>query len=164
MPYTGLKVDDTVHDTSKSSHAIPAYPEFNSSTVYNDAYYQERREECDRLMGASIDYHQGDGSGSSPAVDISDAVVSGPNSLSVGNEYLYSLTGTYDDNYVRDYKVVWAVPSNETAIWEYRSDVTDILIVKASGKSSGTGTITCTLTERQNTSNIQSFTKTVNVF
>jgi hypothetical protein len=36
------------------SHAIPAHPEYNSATDFDDAFYQERRDECDRLVGLPV--------------------------------------------------------------------------------------------------------------
>ena len=36
------------------SHAIPAYPDYNSDTDFNDAFYQERRDECNRLVGMPV--------------------------------------------------------------------------------------------------------------
>ena len=36
------------------SHAIPAYPEYDSATEFNNAFYQERRDENDRLVGIPV--------------------------------------------------------------------------------------------------------------
>ena len=54
MPYTGLTIETTVHDANLSSHCIPAYPEYYSSTTFNAAFYTERQASNDELAGASI--------------------------------------------------------------------------------------------------------------
>ena len=36
------------------SHAIPAHPEYNSATNFDAAFYQERRDENDRLIGVPV--------------------------------------------------------------------------------------------------------------
>ena len=36
------------------SHAIPAHPEYNSATTFNNAFYQERRDKNDRLVGLPV--------------------------------------------------------------------------------------------------------------
>ena len=36
------------------NHAIPAYPEYNSATEFENAFYQERRDENDRLVGLAV--------------------------------------------------------------------------------------------------------------
>ena len=36
------------------SHAIPAHPEYNSATEFNNAFYQERRDENDTLVGLPV--------------------------------------------------------------------------------------------------------------
>lgn len=36
------------------NHAIPAYPEYNSATEFENAFYQERRDENDRLVGLPV--------------------------------------------------------------------------------------------------------------
>ena len=54
MAYTGLTIETTVHDATLSSHCIPAYPEYYSSTTFNAAFYTERQASNDELAGASI--------------------------------------------------------------------------------------------------------------
>ena len=168
MAYTGLTIETTVHDTSLSSHAIPAYPEYDSKTTFDDAFYAERRAENDRLIGAAVDYrddpNQGGSGGGGAAVDISDAVINGPTSLTQSNNSSFSLNGLYEDDYVNDYRVVWSVPAGEGTLWEYKSDTTDMLIVLATSLSAGTGNITCTLTDRSNPANFRTITKTVTTF
>ena len=168
MTYSGLTIETTVHDTNLSSHAIPAYPEYDSATVFDDAFYAERRAECDALIGAAVDYqddpNQGGSGGGGAAVDISDAAISGPTSLTQGNNSSFSINGLYEDDYVNDYTVVWSVPAGEATLWKYNSDTTDILIVLATSLSAGTGNITCTLTERGNPANFRTITKTVTTF
>ena len=47
-------------DDGKYSHAIPVTPEYYTDTDFNGLFYQERRDECDRLMGdptQPINYH-----------------------------------------------------------------------------------------------------------
>ena len=36
------------------SHAIPAHPEYDSATNFDAAFYQERRDENDRLIGIPV--------------------------------------------------------------------------------------------------------------
>ena len=54
MAYTGLTIETTVHDATLSSHCIPAYPEYYSSTTFDAAFYTERQASNDELAGASI--------------------------------------------------------------------------------------------------------------
>jgi hypothetical protein len=56
MAYAGLTIETTVHDATVSSHCIPAYPEYYSSTTFNAAFYTERKASNDELAGASISY------------------------------------------------------------------------------------------------------------
>jgi hypothetical protein len=166
MAYTGLTITTTVHDDQLSSHCISAYPEYDSATVFDDAFYAERRAENDRLVGAAIDYeidpnYIGGGGGS--AVDISDAVISGPSAVAIGNQYMFDVDGAYEDDYVRDYTVVWSVPAGQGAIWEYASDTTDIITVLVKGLTAGAGTVTCTLTDRSNPANTRTITKAITV-
>ena len=47
-------------DDGRYSHAIPVTPEYSSDTEFDGLFYQERRDECDRLMGEPtlpINYH-----------------------------------------------------------------------------------------------------------
>ena len=54
MPYSGLTIETAVHDEEKSSHCIPAYPEYTSSTTFNAAFYTARQDSNDELAGAEI--------------------------------------------------------------------------------------------------------------
>ena len=54
MAYTGLTIETTVHDAALSSHCIPAYPEYYSSTTFDAAFYTERQSSNDELAGVSI--------------------------------------------------------------------------------------------------------------
>ena len=166
MTYSGLTIETTVHDTTMSSHAIPAYPEYTSSTDFNAAFYAERRAENDRLIGAAVDYiddpNQGPGVGGGLA-DWTDAAVSGPSSLTVGSNQTYTLTGTYSSEYVNGYQILWTVPPGEATIWDYASDATDILTVTVNPKSAGSGTVRCTLSERGNPSNSKTVTQAITV-
>ena len=56
MAYTGLTIETAVHDTSLSSHCIPAYPEYYSDTTFDAAYYTERKASNDELAGGTITY------------------------------------------------------------------------------------------------------------
>jgi hypothetical protein len=167
MTYSGLTIKTTVHDTNLSSHAIPAYPEYDSATTFDDAFYAERRAECDALIGAAVDYqddpNQGGGGGGGGAVDISDATINGPATIGIGNNYTFTVDGTYESDYVNDYTVLWTVPAGQGTTWEYKSDTTDILTVLASGIAAGAGTVTCTLTDRSNSANTRTITKAITI-
>lgn len=54
MAYAGLTVKTKVHDTAASSHCIPAYPEYNSATTFDAAFYTERQASNDELAGGPI--------------------------------------------------------------------------------------------------------------
>ena len=54
MAYTGLTIDTAVHDTTMSSHCIPAYPEYYSSTTFDLAFYTARKVSNDELAGGPI--------------------------------------------------------------------------------------------------------------
>jgi hypothetical protein len=54
MAYSGITITTAVHDEDNSSHCIPAYPEYYSSTTFNAAFYTERQASNDELAGASI--------------------------------------------------------------------------------------------------------------
>ena len=56
MAYSGLTIETAVHDEDNSSHCIPAYPEYYSSTTFDAAFYTERQESNDELAGATITY------------------------------------------------------------------------------------------------------------
>jgi hypothetical protein len=54
MAYTGLTITTKVHDDSLSSHCIPAYPEYYSSTTFNAAFYTARQTSNDALVEGTI--------------------------------------------------------------------------------------------------------------
>jgi len=54
MAYSGLTIETVVHDEDNSSHCIPAYPEYYSSTTFDAAFYTERQASNDELAGATI--------------------------------------------------------------------------------------------------------------
>ena len=159
MTYSGLIIETTVHDTTDSSHAIPAYPEYNSKTTFDDAFYAERRLECDRLIGAAVDYvddpNQGPGAGGG-AVDLTGITIDGPATIdNDGAKYAFHFEGTNEDEVINDYKVTWTVPGGEGTIWGYASDPSDMQYVQVYGKNAGGagGTVTCTFVERGNSAN-----------
>ena len=56
MAYTGLTVEfngtkGAADDGILNSSFVPAYPQTTSSTVYNEAFYWERQEACNELIG-----------------------------------------------------------------------------------------------------------------
>ena len=56
MAYTGLVVEyngtkATSSDGILNSSFIPAYPQATSSTVFNEAFYWSRQQECNKLIG-----------------------------------------------------------------------------------------------------------------
>jgi len=56
MAYTGLTVEfsgkkGTASDGIMNSSFIPAYPQATSSTVYNEAFYWSREQNCEKLIG-----------------------------------------------------------------------------------------------------------------
>jgi hypothetical protein len=55
MAYTGLTITTTVEDVAMSSHCIPAYPEYDSATTFDAAFYAERQASNDELAGTTID-------------------------------------------------------------------------------------------------------------
>ena len=50
MAYTALTIETKVHDVTKSSHCIPAYPEYNSGTTFDAAFYTARQASNDALV------------------------------------------------------------------------------------------------------------------
>ena len=54
MAYAGVTIETTVHDDSLSSHCIPAYPEYYSSTTFNAAFYTARQTSNDALIEGTI--------------------------------------------------------------------------------------------------------------
>ena len=58
MAYSGLSITTAVHDEDNSSHCIPAYPEYYSSTTFNTAFYTARQASNDELAGTTIVYEE----------------------------------------------------------------------------------------------------------
>ena len=56
MAYTGLTIKTTVSSATLDSHCIPAYPEYNSSTTYDAAFYTLRKASNDAIAGSTITY------------------------------------------------------------------------------------------------------------
>ena len=56
MAYSGLTIETAVSSLTLDSHCIPAYPEYDSSTTFDAAYYTARRAENDKLAGGTITY------------------------------------------------------------------------------------------------------------
>lgn len=56
MAYSGLTIETAVHEEAMSSHCIPAYPEYYSSTTFDAAFYTERQASNDELAGVTITY------------------------------------------------------------------------------------------------------------
>jgi len=160
MAYQGLNIDDTVHNCSKYSHAIPAYPETYTSTVFNEDFYLERRKECRRLIGGEVDYHT---LSNDCAVGIEDIDVSGPTEIAMGEVFFYSLLGANSDSFVEDYVIKWTVPPGQASTWGYESNVDDVITVQIGGYQVGNGVITCTLTNRTNPSDITVVTQPITI-
>ena len=56
MAYTGLTVEfngkkGAADDGIMNSSFIPAYPQATSATVYNEAFYWSREQNCEKLIG-----------------------------------------------------------------------------------------------------------------
>ena len=49
VTYSGTKAAET--DGTKNSSFIPAYPEYYSSTTFDEAFYWSRQQECNGLIG-----------------------------------------------------------------------------------------------------------------
>ena len=55
MAYAGLTIETAVYDDGTlSSHCIPAYPEYNTGTTFNAAFYTARQASNDELAGTTI--------------------------------------------------------------------------------------------------------------
>ena len=55
MAYTALTITTKVSSATLDSHCIPAYPEYNSATTFNAAYYAERQASNDALVERTDD-------------------------------------------------------------------------------------------------------------
>ena len=54
MSYSGLTVEyngtkAAQNDGTENSSFIPAYPEYTSSTTFDEAFYWKRQQQCDKL-------------------------------------------------------------------------------------------------------------------
>ena len=59
MAYAGLTIESYVgEDATFSSHCIPAYPEYYSSTTFDAAFYAERQASNNELAGGTITLKQ----------------------------------------------------------------------------------------------------------
>ena len=56
MAYSGLTIETTVSSATLDSHCIPAYPEYDSSTTFDAAFYTARKASNDDLAGTTITY------------------------------------------------------------------------------------------------------------
>ena len=54
MAYSGVTNETKVHDATLSSHCIPAYPEYYSSTTFDAAFYTARQTSNDALVEGTI--------------------------------------------------------------------------------------------------------------
>ena len=59
MPYNGITIETAVHAEASSSHCIPAYPEYSSSTTFNTAFYTKRQTSNDALIAGTITLEDG---------------------------------------------------------------------------------------------------------
>ena len=55
MAYTGLTIETAVHSATLSSHCIPAYPQYDSSTNFNASFYQARQHNNSMLIDETTD-------------------------------------------------------------------------------------------------------------
>ena len=55
MAYTTLTITTKVHDDTVSSHSIPAYPEYYTSTTFDAAFYTKRQASNDVLIERTED-------------------------------------------------------------------------------------------------------------
>ena len=58
MTYSGLTIETAVHSATLGSHCIPAYPEYNSDTVFDATFYTARQAANDKLVGGTITYNE----------------------------------------------------------------------------------------------------------
>ena len=59
MAYSGVTIQTAVENESTSSHCIPAYPEYYSSTTFNAAFYTKRQTSNDALVKGTITIEDG---------------------------------------------------------------------------------------------------------
>ena len=57
MAYSGLTIETAVSSATEDSHCIPAYPEYDSSTTFDAAFYTARKASNDDLAGTTITYN-----------------------------------------------------------------------------------------------------------
>ena len=55
MAYTALTIETKVDSATLSSHSIPAYPEYYSSTTFDASFYTERQASNDSLIERTED-------------------------------------------------------------------------------------------------------------
>ena len=55
MAYTAVTITTKVSSATLDSHCIPAYPEYNSSTTFDTAYYAARQASNDALVERTED-------------------------------------------------------------------------------------------------------------
>ena len=55
MAYTALTIETAVESATLSSHCIPAYPEYYSSTTFNAAFYTGRQTSNEALIERTED-------------------------------------------------------------------------------------------------------------
>ena len=56
MAYTTLTIETAVDSVTLSSHSIPAYPEYSSSTTFNAAFYAARQAQEQKLVSDDDTY------------------------------------------------------------------------------------------------------------
>lgn len=59
MAYTSLTIETKVDDATLSSHTIPAYPEYYSSTTFDATFYTARQVSNNKLVGGTVTYDEG---------------------------------------------------------------------------------------------------------
>ena len=55
MAYTALEIETKVASATLSSHSIPAYPEYYSSTTFDATFYTARQASNDALVERTED-------------------------------------------------------------------------------------------------------------
>ena len=54
MAFEQVTIETAVNSATLSSHCIPAYPEYNSSTTFDATFYAARQASNDALAGEEI--------------------------------------------------------------------------------------------------------------
>lgn len=60
MAYEGITIETAVHVEATSSHCIPAYPEYFSSTTFNAAVYTARQASNNKMLAGNITIEDGE--------------------------------------------------------------------------------------------------------